>query len=306
MLFKPITLGNFFLSEEIFFDLSGNIEFLIKCYLLTIYKEPFHNFNSRINFPNLQQKLNISKYGAIEFIRHLQVSLSELSINYIQSIADEHEIVLKKLIAHDLAGRTILPCYFLTTLIFKKLKELQSDILVLIRETKKSSKTLIYSLYSPIIPKNNSYQFQNQSLITDHPYFVLNCYSDNLFSVDIAQYQQKIAKIGVENLFLYCTANHAQYSPTSLSQLNKDTYSDLLDDPDLSNKEELASYAHRLLTRYETDKINYMNTLLNGLNQHLCEIEHISMGTLESHNIVYQDLHLGKLSSDLIEEAVNE
>ncbi len=222
---KVNTLSDLMSMTGMKFKLSWRAYYLFLCYFLTIFRIFNLEENTVINYRSMVNEIGVSKNLARKIIHEYQKKLSEESCNYVERIlgdagVEEFKINLFRMVDDD--ARHTLPCYLTMKILLKKLMQLKSTVLFVVRSCSGGVKSNIYFsyLYSDITKK---YEFHlkpidhNRNL---HAFIVHGVTASPLDSIGaIKKYLNQVRSIGLENLIMANMATHPQYSGNNLNAL---------------------------------------------------------------------------------------
>ncbi len=215
------TIESYIKKTNLFFTITEKEYFLFQAFFLCKYKSPDQNNNFRIQYDLIVSEWSVSKSFSIDLAKYYQFVLSKINcsdvINWAQdagwNIAEIE--VLKSLQKNDHIGRSILPCYFSSKIVFslivkKKiaikliLKKIYADIVI-------DEKIYFYSPNESTGKKLFSFNQPNHDItyiVIEGYYHVKNHLSDDGWP----EYPHKY----ILELFLLNMAAHPQYTGKTL------------------------------------------------------------------------------------------
>lgn len=276
------TLENFFKEYGLDIVINGSVIFLVKTFLLTIYKIHEIGSSPRINYTQLQKDLRISKDLSYRIVRKWQRSIAYYSSYFIEKISEKNSVLIPILKRLDDDGREVLPSFFVMTSIINFLIKNKIGILLIIRHPQNLIGSILKKYYRASEANFVEVDYINREV----PHFVVYLISKMADNKHKKELLNSISEMKVEDILLASVANHPQYSGKKLAYLNANPY-----ETDYELKH-ISSPANILLKKISEEYLKTRSFALSVgcdyKNPSLFFVEHMFVGTLTQQNEFFE------------------
>lgn len=205
--------------------------FIITCFFLTHFNILGDNIPIAINLNYISQEFNISKYRAKRLTHKYQQLVCNLGCKFIHQIAQslpkelEYETIIPKLYKISDEERAVLPCYFVSSIIFHHSILTQIPTLLIVKRIDKNNSDNQDIIYFLLVgnPNQNCYQLIHKTSMLEN-YCLVVAGVVPYEKETIEHYTQRILSEGLLKVILANTASHPQYSGKKLEKWRYDPY----------------------------------------------------------------------------------
>lgn len=221
---NQLSIQDFFIKISCHFSLTQHEIFLVKSYFLTVFKYQISSTETYIDYADIASTLLVSRKFSKKLVHYYQVSIARYSCQYIMDICSESEAkdVISSCYQCDDDGRSVLPCYLFSKILFDHLLKSQALILIQIKRTGLNSDGIILN-YDIEVKKLSLLESNNQifQLSKNRLCFYIKAETRyDFFEKPLQRYITQLNQLGFREIFLSYMAAHPQYSGSRLSHLS--------------------------------------------------------------------------------------
>jgi hypothetical protein len=252
---QNISLYELFQNNELYFEISEDLYFIISCYILSKYNSlNEEGIPIAINQPKVMMGFDISRSLAKRFINNLQKNISSISCDFIikitgelKELSMEHKKILPLLKFTADEGRKALPCFEVTNVIVQHMRENDGEFVFLIHNANK--KLINFPIFFKFI--NKEIEINNYSFINDNKkiYVVFKGVTNHDINKSIKLFTDKLISKGLDTIILANSATHPQYSGKNLYHLREDPFANISANNDIESIQKI-EYLREKLHRY--------------------------------------------------------
>ncbi len=249
--FKKCSLSDFFNVNQIDMEFTQGHSTLFLYHFLTYFsKRDKEGILICVHHEKLCQEMGVSKTLGWRIIHHFQKLASAFSSLFILYLAETVKSasylnpLIKHLLKRDEEKRFILPCYFLSQVIWHYLLEMKEDILLVV-DKKIEGVTIDRFFFLFRVSSIGRFEFLaeiDKSDVSVKPAFIIRgsfCCKTEKRSKTKTEFIQRIKNEGLEAVILTNQAAHPQYAGKKLESFKNDPFFQIQSSSSLQNYNDL-------------------------------------------------------------------